>query len=200
MASSISPSASGPFASAPARPGRAVTATAVLTILACVGFALVNVVFELTDRFSGGAYADYADGLAVMNWLVVGLKIVGAGVALLSVAPERRWAPAPLVAVLAWAGFATLGVYGLGSVVQALGLATGMTGDPGRIGAGAVAYVLFFLLFAVGFGTLAVSHTRRHRIRARVAVVGFLGAPLLLGGVFVGIPALLAALGVMPPL
>ncbi|MDT0302648.1 hypothetical protein [Streptomonospora wellingtoniae] len=200
MASSIPTAESRPSATEPARPGRAVTATAVLTALACAGFALVNVVFEATDRFSAGPYADYAAGLAVMNWLVVGLKIVGAGMALLSVAPERRWAPAPLLAVPLWAAFATLGVYGLGSLVQALGLAAGITGSPDRIGAAGAAYVLFFLLSAVGFGTLALSHTRRHRVRARVAVAGSLGAPLVLGGVFMGIPGLLVALGVMPPM
>src|SRR5215207_10180882 len=72
----------------PARdgPGPVVTAIGILMALWCLGFAVVNVMFEITGHFAGGAYAQYASGLRVMDWLVAGLKVLGAVVALLSVA------------------------------------------------------------------------------------------------------------------
>ena len=52
------------------RPGRAVRVIGVLTALWFAGFAVVNVVFELSDRFSDGPYAEYAAGITVMNCAV----------------------------------------------------------------------------------------------------------------------------------
>ncbi|KIH99244.1 hypothetical protein LP52_09040 [Streptomonospora alba] len=190
--------AAGPSAPVPWRPSRRVVAVAAATALACVGFAAVNVAFEATDRFSSGPYAAYSTGISVMNWLVVGLKAAGAAMALLSVAPRPRRLPSPALAFGLWAAFATLGVYAVGNVVHVAGMATGLFGSPAQIDLAGLAYVLFFLLFAGGFGVLAVSHTRRHRLRARWAVLGSLGAPLVLAGVLVGAPAALAALGLMP--
>ena len=62
----------------------------VLTALWCTGFAVVNVAFELAGRFRDGPYARYAAGIAVMNWFVVGLKAVGAAVALRSISDRPR--------------------------------------------------------------------------------------------------------------
>ncbi|QBI54388.1 hypothetical protein [Streptomonospora litoralis] len=185
---------------APARPGRRVVAAAVAAALACVGFAAVNVGFEAADRFSQGPYAAYATGLSVMNWLVVALKAAGAAMALLSLVQRPRLpAPAVLAAGL-WAAFATLGLYGLGSLVQVAGMATGVRGSPADVDVWGLAYVAFFLLMAGAFGVVAVSHTRRRGVPVRFAVLGALGAPLALGALLVGIPALLAAAGVMPAL
>src|SRR5690242_5552630 len=93
---------------APARPGIGTTATGCLVALCCLGFAVFNVVFELTDHFADGPYAEYSSGLAVMNWLVVALKVVGAAVASLSVASRPRFLSPVVLGVLLWGAFAML--------------------------------------------------------------------------------------------
>ncbi len=45
--------------------------------LGSVAFAVVNLVFELTDRFDEGPTSDFAAGLSIANWLVASLKLVG---------------------------------------------------------------------------------------------------------------------------
>ena len=183
---------------APARPGTGIIATGRLMALCCIGFAVVNIVFELTDRFADGPYAEYSTGITVMNWLVVGLKAVGAAVALLSVASRPRFLPPAFLGVLLWGAFAMLALYGVGSLAQAIGMASGLTGSADQIDLAGVAYVLFFLLLAAGYGVLAISYSRRFRLRKGVAVLGALGAPVALGVILLAVPMLLAALGVMP--
>jgi hypothetical protein len=173
-----------------------VTTTAVLTALWALAFAAVNIWFEATGHFSDGQYADYAAGLSVMNWLVTGLKVVGAAVALLSVTDRSR--RPRLLAVLLWAAFSTLAIYAVGNVVQALGMVTGVIGGLEDVDAAAVGYLVGFLPAAVGFGVLAVSYSRRHRIPRRLAVISALGGPVLLVLVLVAAPALLVAVGLMP--
>lgn len=172
--------------------------TAVAVALACFGFAVVNVVFELTDHLARGRYAEYAAAFTVMNWFVIVLKLVGAAVALLSVTPRQRLLPGPALTVLLWGAFSTLGIYALGSVVQAVGIGLGLTGDRSQIDVAGIAYVLFFLLMAAGFGPLAVSYSRRNAMPKRLAVLGGLGGPLMLALVLVAMPALLVALSLMP--
>ena len=183
---------------APARAGIGITVTGYLVALSCLGFAVVNVVFELTDHFADGPYAEYSAGIAVMNWLVVGLKVVGATVALLSVASRPRFLPPVFVGVLLWGAFAMLAVYAVGSVVQAIGMASGLTGSADSIDLAGVAYVLFFLLVAAGYGVLAISYSRRFKLRKGVAVVGALGAPVALAVILLAVPMLLTTVGVMP--
>ena len=183
---------------APARPGTGITATGRLMAVCCIGFAVVNIVFELTDHFADGPYAEYSSGLAVMNWLVVGLKVVGAAVALLSVGRRPGFLSPVVLGVLLWGAFAMLAVYSVGSVVQAIGMASGLSGSADSIDLAGVAYVLFFLLVAAGYGVLAISYSRRFHLRKGVIVVGALGAPVALAGILLAAPMLLAALGVMP--
>jgi hypothetical protein len=183
---------------APVRPGVGITLTGHLVALCCIGFAVVNIVFELTDHFADGPYAQYSTGFTVMNWLVVGLKVVGAAVALLSVAGRPRLLPPVVLGVLLWGAFAMLAVYAVGSVVQAIGMASGLAGSADQIDLAGVAYVLFFLLVAAGYGVLAISYSRRFRLRKGVVVLGALGAPVALGVILLAVPMLLAALGVMP--
>jgi hypothetical protein len=183
---------------APARPGIGITTTGILIALFCIGFAVFNIVFELTDHFADGPYAEYSTGFAVMNWLVVGLKAVGAAVALLSVASRPRFLPPVFLGVLLWGAFAMLAVYGVGSAAQAIGIASGLTGSADQIDLAGVAYVLFFLVVATGYGVLAISYSRRFRLRKGVAVLGTLGAPVALGAILLAVPMLLTALGVMP--
>lgn len=174
-----------------------VTVLAVLMAAGCLAFAAVNVFFEVTDRFDQGPAADYASGLSVVNWLVVVVKVVVAAVALLSVSP-RPGMPRRLLGVALWGAFATLGVYGLGSVLQAVGMATGIAGSMQDVTLGGIGYVLGFLLAAAGFGVLAVTHSRRHGLSRRVVVLGALGAPVALGLLLIVAPALLVAFGVWP--
>jgi hypothetical protein len=178
--------------------GPVVTAVAVLVALGCLAFALVNVVFELTGRFAEGPYAEYASAFAVMNWLVVGLKLLGGAVALLSVAPRQRLVSIRVMTLLLWGAFATLSVYSLGSVVQAVGMMTGMTGNVDQIDVAGVAYVVGSVCFAAGFGVLAIAYGGRHGFRRGAIVGGVVGAPALLALLLLAIPALLAAAGLMP--
>ena len=154
--------------------------------------------FEVTGHFTSGTYAHYASGISVMDWLAVGLKVVGAAVALLSVAPRPRLVSAAVVTVLVWGAFATLGVYALGSVAEAAGMGLGLIGGASQIDIRSVAYVLFFLAAAAGFGVLATSYSRRHPQRKSLAILGVLGAPAVLGLLLLAIPALLAAFGLLP--
>ena len=176
-------------------PGRFVVTVAVLVALWCAGFAAISVWFELTDYFGTGQYAHDATAISVMNWFVAFLKMVGVAVALLAVYP-RLVAPRT-VGTLLWAAFATLTVYSLGAITQALGMLTGIAGDADRVDAGSVGYVLAFLLAATGFGILAISHARRAALSTRVMVVGVCGAPLVLGSVLVILPAILRAVGLL---
>lgn len=167
----------------------------------CVAFAVVNAGFEITGHLAEGPYAEHAAGLAVMNWLVFALKILGASVALLTVARgspgARRVSPA-VFTVAVWGVFATLGVYALGSVGQAVAMLSGLAGSPDDVDFAGVAYIAFFLSAALGFGVLAVSHSRRHALGWRYALLGLLGAPVVLGLVLVAVPTVLTAVGLLP--
>jgi hypothetical protein len=180
------------------RPGLVVTAIGILMALWCLGFAAVNVVFEVTGHFADGTSAHYAPGISVVDWLVAGLKVLGAVVSLLSVARRPGFVSPAVVTVLVWAAFATLAVYVLGSVVEAVGMGLGLIGGVDQIGTRSVAYVLFFLVAAVGFGVLATSYSGRHPHGKRLVILGALGAPVVLGLLLLAIPALLAAFGLLP--
>ncbi|MEH7237732.1 hypothetical protein [Bacillus sp. JJ1562] len=179
-------------------PGPGVTVIGVLMALWCMAFAVVNIVFEVTDYFAGGPLADYTAGITVMNWLVVSFKALGAVVALLSVANIPKLHLPALMTVLLWGAFATLGLYALGSVTQALGMISGFAGTADQINLKGVGYVFMFLLAAVGYGFLAVSYSRRHGTRRGYAVLGVVGAPVVLGLIFIVVPMLLFTLGLLP--
>jgi hypothetical protein len=180
------------------QPSPLVTAIGWLMALWCVGFAVVNIVLERTDYLADSEYADYTSAFTVMNWLVVGLKLLAATVALLSVAKRPPFLPPRLLGVMVWSVFATLAVYVLGSIAQALGMILGLRGDASQIDLAGVAYLIFFLTGAAGWGVLAVSYSARHTLGWQTAVLGVLGAPIVLGLVLVAMPILLAALGLMP--
>lgn len=180
------------------RPVVPVTVVAWLVTLWCLGFAVVNIYLELTDHLDESEYAAYASAFTVMNWLVVVLKLAAGAVALLSVGTRPRFVPPGPLGVMLWTGFATLGVYALGSLAQAVGMLTGLAASADQVDPAGVAYVLFFLLAAAGFGVLAISYSRRHGLGWRHAVVGALGGPVVLGVLLLAMPMLLAALGLMP--
>jgi hypothetical protein len=179
-------------------PSRGVRAVGWLVAAWCVGFAAVNITFEATGHFTTGALADYAGGLSVMDGVVVAWKLLGAAVALASTGVIRAPLSPRHLAVLVWGAAATLGIYTLGTVVEAVGMLAGVFGDSNQITPRSLGYLGAFLLAAVGYAILAVSYSRRHRPGRRPVVLGVLGAPLLLGLVLVVIPALLVSLGIMP--
>jgi hypothetical protein len=72
--------------------------------------------------------------------------------------------------------------------------------DPGRIEMRSLAYIVFFLAGAAGYGALAVSYSRRTHARQSHAVPGVLGAPLVLGALLIAVPAVLTAVGLLPSL
>jgi hypothetical protein len=181
----------------PAPPGPFVVGVGLLVALWCAGFAAISIWFELTDHFGVGRYADDATALSAVNWLVAVLKAGAAAVALLGVSRTPRFLAARTVGTLLWAAFATLAVYVVGSIVQAVVMLTGVAGDAEQVDAAAVGYVLALLLAATGFGILATSYARRAGLGARVLLIGVCGAPVVLGGVLVVLPAIFRAVGLL---
>jgi hypothetical protein len=175
-----------------------VVVVGLLVALWCAGFAAISVWFELTDHFAVGQYADDATALSVANWFVAVLKVVGAALALLAVRRTPRLLSPRIVGTLLWAAFATLAVYGVGSMIQAVVMLTGVAGDAEQLDASSVGYVLAFLLAATGFGILATSYARRAGLGWRVMLIGLCGGPVVLGGVLVLLPAILRAVGLLP--
>jgi hypothetical protein len=137
----------------------------------CVGFAVVNIVLESTDYLADSEYADYASAFTVMNWLVVGLKLMGAAVALLSVTKRPPFLHPRLLGVMVWSVFATLTVYVLGGMAQALGMVLGLIGSASQIDLAGVAYLIFFLMAATagraGSLLLGAAHPRLEDSSAR---------------------------------
>jgi hypothetical protein len=158
----------------------------------CLGFGAVNVAFQVTGRFASGPYAELAAGLAVMDWIVVGLKLLGAAVAVLA---ANTRAATPVRTVLIWGGFGLLCLYSAGNIIE---LVVMLLADPGAIELRSLAYLGFFLAGAAGYGALAVSYSRRTQANRSHAILGILGAPVVLGALLVGAPAALTAMGLFP--
>lgn len=177
----------------------AVTITAILGTLALLAFATVNIVFEGTNHFADGPLAAYASGLTVMNWLVVGLKLLGAVVLMLSVTRRANRLAPNWMTLLLWGAVGTFAIYALGTIGEAVGMATGLAGSPDEIDAAGVAYLVGTVFFATCFGVVAVSYSRRAGWRPLPIVVGIVGAPILLVALLVLAPTLLVLLGIMPP-
>jgi hypothetical protein len=188
--------------SLPAAPSPAAKLAAILVALACLGFAAANIGLMFTDAVRSDTYrrlsSDYPTAFAVMNWMVFGLKLIGAAVALATIRRKPPFARPAVLGVLLWGAFVTLTVYAVGNLLQAIGLATGLTGDPKLVNLWGIGYVTFFVLFAAGFGILAFDHRRRFHTGRRSVVMGAVGAPVLIGVVLFVVPTLLAARGLLP--
>ncbi|MEX5717344.1 hypothetical protein [Geodermatophilus maliterrae] len=178
-------------------PGTFVVAVGLLVALWCAGFAGISVWFELTEHFATGQYADDATAISVVNRFVAVLKLVGVAVALLAISRTPRFLAPRIVGALLWAAFATLALYVVGSIMQAVVVLTGLAGEADQIDASALGYGLAFLLAATGFGILAASYARRARLSRRGMWIGACGAPLVLGSVLVILPAILRAVGLL---
>ena len=181
-----------------AKPGRQVTTVGLLMAAWCTGFAIVNVVFELTDHFANAALAAYAPAISLMDWTVVCLKLLGAAVALLAVTRLPRQISPTLVGTLVWGATALLALYSVGNVLETIGMVTGLAGSLDQITLRSIGYVLFFAVGAVGYGVLATSFSRRYDVPKRAAVLGALGAPVMLALILLALPALFVAKGLMP--
>jgi hypothetical protein len=180
-----------------APPSTFVTAVGVLVAVWCGVFAAISVWFEVTDKFASGPYAADADALSVVNWYVVVVKLVGVAAALLAVARTPALLRPSTVGTLLWAAFATVGIYVVGSLAQAVAMLAGVAGDAERLDLTSVGYVLAFLLATAGFGLLAFSYARRAGLGRREVLLGVCGAPLVLGSILVVLPALLRAAGLL---
>jgi hypothetical protein len=133
-----------------------------------------------------------------MDWTVVVLKVLGATVALASVTSRRVRVSPRLVAVMVCGAAAVLTVYCVGSIVEAIGMLTGVGGDPADLTARSVGYLVLFLFAAAGYGVLGLSFSRRYDTGRREALIGVLGGPIVVGTLLVGIALLLGSLGLMP--
>ena len=181
-----------------ARPSRGVRLVAWLVAAWCLGFAAVNLGYEVSGRFDAGPYAEYADGLALMSWLVLLLKVAGAAAAVLAVRPVPRGLPAAALDVTLWGATALLTLYSVGNLVQLAGMLSGTMGSRDDVTPLGLAYVGFFVVGAAGYAVIARSFSRRHRMGWRTKVLGAVGAPVFLGLLLVGIPAVLAHWGLLP--
>ena len=185
-------------ATLPARPEPAVSAAGWMIALWCVGFAAVNLAYGVTGRLEDGDYGEYATGLAVMSWLALIIKLVGAAVAILAVRPLPRFVSPRTEGVALWGAAALLVLYSAGNLVQAIGMLVGAMGSRDDITLLGLCYVAFFLLGAIGYAVLARSFARRYRISRRTKIVGVLGAPLALAVLLIVMPLLLAQLDFLP--
>jgi hypothetical protein len=102
-----------------------------------------------------------------------------------------------MVGTLLWAAFATLAMYVVGSIAQAVVMLLSVAGDAEQVDASAVGYVVAILLAATGFGILATSYARRAGLGARVMLIGVCGAPVVLGSVLDLLLAILRAVGLL---
>jgi hypothetical protein len=153
----------------------------------CLGFAAVNIAFQITGRFANGPYVELAAGLAVMDWIVVGLKLSGAAVAVLA---ANTRAATPVRTVLIWGAFALLGLYSAGNIARTRRVAGGRT--RGTDGDGAApdavsdsAPLLDADQVARGIADGAVSHAVRLLDRL-LDDLGAAGLQLLEGAVEIG--------------
>ncbi len=153
-----------------------------------VGFAAVNVYLQIVGIDNAQIQQNW-DAFTAVNLGVVGLKLLGAVVALATVQPWGRSVPAWLVSVCAWGAAAMLLLYATSGLVTlaAAGELTGWMLAGGTFRMPSPAYLGFFALPGVLFAVAARHHQRRAGLSPVWAAVGLLGAPLLLGGVVLGV-------------
>jgi hypothetical protein len=152
-----------------------------------VGFAAVNIYLQIVGIDSEQIQRNWT-AFTIANLGVVGLKLVGAAVALATVQAWGRRVPAPLLTVGAWGAAGVLLLYaitGLLSAVAADALTTSILAG-GTFRVPAWAYLGFFAVGGLLFAVTAWRHQQRTATRWPWMVIGLLGAPLLLSAVLFG--------------
>lgn len=174
-----------------------IKATGIVFAAWCLGFAAVNAWQLASGRLPDDEVGDYSTALTVMSVLVLLLKLLGAGMALASLRSVHHRRVSWLLGAALWAATSTLALYSAGNLIITLGTVTGLL-EPtaawesaGGVTIRSVAYLLFFLAGAAMSAALTVSYHRRHRLRWTAVAAGATGAPALLGGLLVVLPALL---------
>ncbi len=149
-----------------------------------LGFAAVNVYLQIVGIDYAQIQQNWAAFTAV-NLGVVVLKAFGAAVALATVTRWGRALPAWLVSVCAWGAAGMLLLYGGYGLVAmaAAGELLGWMLAGGTFSVPTLAYLGFFALPGALFAVAARHHQHRTATSSVWAVVGLLGAPLVLGGV-----------------
>lgn len=177
-------------------------ALAVLAVLWCLTFAAANVGHLATGSLTSGEWAPYASGIQIMSVVVLLLKLIGAAMALLSLrnTPRASW----LLATALWTMAALVVLYALGNVAITVATTTGVTSPSaawaatGGVTTRTVGYIAFFLAGAPVFTAIAASYHRRRRPGTSAFLTGLIGAPLVLAGLLLAIPAALTAAGLLP--
>lgn len=103
----------------------AVRLVAYAAVAWCLGFAAVNAWFLVTGPGSGHALEEHGAGLAAMNVLVLVLKLLGAGLAVASVA-RTALVPPRLLATGLWGASASLALYAVGSLAITVANVSGL--------------------------------------------------------------------------
>lgn len=152
-----------------------------------LGFAGVNIYLQVVGIDDVQLQRNWAAFTGV-NLGVVALKVFGAAVALATVQQWGRRVPAWLVSVLASGAAAMLLLYaGYGLVsVAATGELLGWMHAGGTFWMPTLAYLGFFAVGGALFALSARQHRRRTGVGPVWALLGALGAPLLLGIVLLG--------------
>ena len=166
-----------------------------------VGFAAVNGYVQFGAVDADSPLRATWTAVTIANALVAVLKLAGAA---LAVATVQRWGdrlPGWLLTAGMWGAGGVLLFYGgpnlglllaTGRLTAPLGLAGGELVVPGWT------YAMFFIVPGVLFALAGRDYQRRSATSVRWAAAGLLGAPALLAALFLGLPALLHAAGLLP--
>lgn len=179
--------AAAPAENPPTRWARSAASGAAIWAL---GFAVVNLYLQFAGIDDQRLRANWTE-FTVVNLSVVVLKMLGAGLALATVAGWGRRLPAALVSTAAWGAAAMLVIYSLfGVVVVTLqGGWTETMSAGGTFEVPVLGYLLFFLVPGILFAVAAADHQRRTSTSRVTVLLGVLGAPLLLASVALGLYA-----------
>lgn len=166
-----------------------------------LAFAGVNLYLQFGGLSADNPLRDAFGAMTVMNLLVAVLKVAGAAFAVATVQRWGRRAPRWLLTAAMWTAGGLLLLYAgmnlgmlvaTGQVTAALPLAGGQFVVPGW------AYAAFFGVPGLLYAAAGRDYQRRSRTDARWALLGLLGAPVMLGTVLFGVPALLRLAGLLP--
>lgn len=164
-------------------------------------FAGVNVWLMVGGVAADNPLREVSEAMTVMNLLVIVLKGLGAATALASVQAWGRRLPRWLLTGFMWGAGGLLLLYAalnFGMMIADGQLTATVPLAGGQFIVPAWAYATFFAVPGILFTAAGRDYQRRSRTSRRWAILGLLGAPLLLGAVLFGAPALLRLAGLLP--